>query len=285
MKGNPKGTVSDPFGEFKLDNVKPTNSLVFSFVGFHSQEVKVLQQEIINVKLKEDSQQLEEVVIGYEAVKKKDVTGSVSKINASDLAKTATGNFDQALQGRAAGIQVTSNDGTPGDALEIVIRGGNSITGSNAPLYVIDGIPFENFDPGSISTRDIKSFDVLKDASATAIYGSRGANGVIIINTVSGRTDGKFDVKLSTSLGIQYIPFRLEVMGPYDYVKYQETIAYANDSFVPGTNVGQFLNTWGDPERYRNAKGIDRQGQIFRNAAMQNNTISLGGGTKKGSVF
>ena len=285
VKGNPKGTVSDPFGEFKLDNVKPTNSLVFSFVGFHSQEVKVLQQEIINVKLKEDSQQLEEVVIGYEAVKKKDVTGSVSKINASDLAKTATGNFDQALQGRAAGIQVTSNDGTPGDALEIVIRGGNSITGSNAPLYVIDGIPFENFDPGSISTRDIKSFDVLKDASATAIYGSRGANGVIIINTVSGRTDGKFDVKLSTSLGMQYIPFRLEVMGPYDYVKYQETIAYANDSFVPGTNVGQFLNTWGDPEQYRNAKGIDRQGQIFRNAAMQNNTISLGGGTKKGSVF
>lgn len=286
VKGNPKGTVTDPFGEYKLENVKPSNILVFSFVGFQNMEIKVLEQETINIKLKEDSQQLDEiVVIGYDAVKKKDVTGSVAKINTSDLAKTATGNFDQALQGRAAGIQVTSNDGTPGDALEIVIRGGNSITGSNAPLYVIDGIPFENFDPGSISTRDIKSFDVLKDASATAIYGSRGANGVIIINTNSGRTDGKFEVKLSTSLGVQYIPFRLEVMGPYDYVKYQETIAYANDSFVPGTNVALFLNTWGDPERYRNAKGIDRQGQIFREATMQNNTISLSGGTKKGSIF
>lgn len=286
VKGTSNGTVSNPFGEYRLENVTASNTLIFSYVGFQTIEINILEQETINAKLKEDAQQLDEVVIvGYDAVKKKDLTGSVSKINVSDLAKTATGNFDQALAGRAAGIQVTSNDGTPGNALDIVIRGGNSITGSNAPLYVIDGIPFENFDPGSISTRDIKSFDVLKDASATAIYGSRGANGVIIINTQTGRIDGKFEVKVNSTLGVQYIPNRLDVMGPYDYVKYQENIAYANDSFVPATNVALFIKTWGDPELYRNAKGIDRQSQIFRTARMQNNNISISGGSKKGSLF
>lgn len=286
IKGTPKGVVSDPFGDYKLENVKPSNVLVFSYVGFQSMEIKALNQETINVKLKDDATQLDEIVIiGYDAVKKKDLTGSVSKIDVSDLAKTATGNFDQALAGRAAGVQVTSNDGTPGNALDIVIRGGNSITGSNAPLYVIDGIPFENFDPGSISTRDIKSFDILKDASATAIYGSRGANGVIIINTQSGRIDGKFEVKVSSNLALQYIPNRLSVMGPYDYVKYQQTLAYANDNFVPGTNVAIFQSTWIDPELYKNTKGIDRQNQIFRTAEMKESTISISGGSKKGSLF
>ena len=286
IKGTTKGTVTNLEGMYKLDNVKPVHSLVFTSIGYKNKEIQVLDKEVINVTLLDDATQLDEVIfIGYDAVKKKDLTGSVSKINADDLAKTATGNFDQALAGRAAGVQVTSNDGTPGNALDIVIRGGNSITGSNAPLYVIDGIPFENFDPGSISTSDIKSFDILKDASATAIYGSRGANGVIIINTKGGRIDGKFEVRLATSSGVQYIPNRLEVLGPYDFVKYQETIAYANDSFVPGTNVGQFLRTWGDPERYRNVKGIDRQNQIFRTALFNDNNISISGGTKKGSFF
>ena len=286
IKGTAKGTVTNMDGLYKLDNLKPANILVFSFIGYQSKEVKVLDSEVINVTLISDATQLDEIVlIGYDAVKKKDLTGSVSKIKVDDIARTATVNFDQALAGRAAGVKVTSNDGTPGNALDIVIRGGNSITGSNAPLYVVDGIPFENFDPASINTNDIKNFDILKDASATAIYGSRGANGVIIINTKGGRTDGKFEVRFSNSMGVQYIPFRLEVMGPYDYVKYQESLAYANDSFVPGTNVAGFIRSWGDPEKYRNVKGIDRQDQIFRNAIVRDNNIAISGGSKKGSFY
>lgn len=286
IKGTAKGTVTNMDGLYKLDNLKPANILVFSFIGYQSKEVKVLDSEVINVTLISDATQLDEIVlIGYDAVKKKDLTGSVSKIKVDDIARTATVNFDQALAGRAAGVKVTSNDGTPGNALDIVIRGGNSITGSNAPLYVVDGIPFENFDPASINTNDIKNFDILKDASATAIYGSRGANGVIIINTKGGRTDGKFEVRFSSSMGVQYIPFRLEVMGPYDYVKYQESLAYANDSFVPGTNVAGFIRSWGDPEKYRNVKGIDRQDQIFRNAIVRDNNIAISGGSKKGSFY
>jgi TonB-linked SusC/RagA family outer membrane protein len=286
IKGTAEGTVTNMDGLYKLDNLKPANILVFSFIGYQNKEVKVLDSEVINVTLVDDATQLDEIVlIGYDAVKKKDLTGSVSKIKVEDIARTATVNFDQALAGRAAGVKVTSNDGTPGNALDIVIRGGNSITGSNAPLYVVDGIPFENFDPASINTNDIKNFDILKDASATAIYGSRGANGVIIINTKGGRTDGKFEVRFSSSMGAQYIPFRLKVMGPYDYVKYQETLAYANDSFVPGTNVAGFIRNWGDPENYRNVKGIDRQDQIFRTAIIRDNNIAISGGSKKGSFY
>ena len=114
---------------------------------------------------------------------KKELTSAIASVKVKDLGNTATANFDQALAGRVSGLQVSSVDGTPGAALNIVIRGGNSITGDNSPLYVIDGIPLEDFDPASISTDDIASFDVLKDASATAIYGSRGANGIIIITT------------------------------------------------------------------------------------------------------
>ncbi len=286
VKGTSKGTVTNMDGMYKLENLKPANILVFSFIGYQNKEVKVLDKEVINVTLADDATQLDEIVlIGYDAVKKKDLTGSVSKIKTEDLARTATANFDQALAGRAAGVKVSSNDGTPGNSLDIVIRGGNSITGSNAPLYVVDGIPFENFDPSSINTNDIKNFDILKDASATAIYGSRGANGVIIINTKGGRTDGKFEVRLATNIGVQYIPNRLEVMGPYDYVKYQETLAYANDSFVPGTNVAQFVKNWGDPENYRNVKGIDRQEQIFRTGIFRDNNIAISGGSKKGSFY
>jgi TonB-linked SusC/RagA family outer membrane protein len=286
IKNAKKGTLTDFFGNFTLPNIKPENTLVFSYLGYKNVEIKVLDKTVINVKLEEDVSQLDEIVIvGYDAVKKKDLTGSVSSIKAADLARTPTANFDQALAGRAAGVQVTSTDGTPGSALNIVIRGGNSITGDNSPLYVIDGIPFEDFDPSSINTRDIKSFDILKDASATAIYGSRGANGVIVITTLDGRSDGKYTVSVNSSIAAQYIPRRLEVLGAYDYVKYQEAVAYANDSYVPGENVRIFKTSWIDPELYRDVKGRDYQDESFRIAFLKDNSITIRGGDKKTSVF
>lgn len=286
IKNTNKGTLTDFFGVYTLPNVPAESVLVFSYLGYKTVEIKISNSTEINVKLIEDVSQLNEiVVVGYGQVNKKDLTGSVSKIDAKSISNAPTANFDQALAGRAVGVNVTSNDGTPGQQLNIVIRGGNSITGDNSPLYVIDGIPFEDFDPSSISTRDIKSFDILKDASATAIYGSRGANGVIVITTFDGRTDGKFDVNLNTSLAFQFIPNRLEVLSPYEYVKFQEKVAYANDNYIPGFNVGLFGSTWIDPELYRDAKGFDWQDRIFRTAILNNHNITFSGGTKKSSVY
>ncbi len=241
VKGTTKGTTTNGDGNYVINNVKPSDILVFSYLGFQTLEKLVVSQQTIDVILNMDDVRLGEVVvIGYDVVRKGDLTGAVSVIDPKELAATPTANFDQALAGRVAGVQVTSSDGTPGSPLNIVIRGGNSITGDNSPLYVVDGVPLEDFDPSSINTRDIKSFDILKDASATAIYGSRGANGVVVITTIGGRNDGKTDINIGSSSWFQSIPNKLDVMSPYEYVKYQQALAYANDSYSPSQNVMMF---------------------------------------------
>jgi len=286
IKGTTRGTISNIEGIFSVENVQKTDVLVLRFLGFETQEVKIGTQQKLNVTLVAKNMQLNEmVVVGYGTSKKIDLTGSVASIDVQDLSKTATTNFDQALAGRISGVQVTSTDGTPGEALNIVIRGGNSITGSNSPLYVVDGIPMETFDPASISTRDIKSFDVLKDASATAIYGARGANGVIVISTNNGRDDGKTDVTFHASTGVQYIPNRLQVMNPYEYVKYQQTIALAADNYVPGTFTNLFNRSWVDPELYHDVNGTSWQDEIFQTALVQDYSFSVSGGNKKTSTY
>lgn len=286
VKGSTKGTATNANGNFTIEQVKPSDVLVFSYMGFQTIEKMVLEQQTINVILKADDLRLSEVVvIGYDVVRKRDLTGSVAVIDPKELAATATANFDQALAGRVAGVQVTSKDGTPGSPLNIIIRGGNSITGDNSPLYVVDGVPLEDFDPSSINTRDIKSFDILKDASATAIYGSRGANGVVVITTIGGRNDGKTDINVTSSAWVQFIPNRLEVLNPYEYVKYQQKIAYANDSYAPGQNVAMFTANWIDPELYRNEKGTNWQDEIFQTAQTNNHTISLRAGNKNTTLL
>ena len=169
--------------------------------------------------------------------------------------------------------------------MNIVIRGGNSITGDNSPLYVVDGIPLEDFDPASISTSDIESFDILKDASATAIYGSRAANGVIIITTKEGRSDGKTDVKVSVAHSTQWIPNRLEVLSPYQYVKHQENIAKALDNYVPGQYQGYFEGDWIDPELYRDMEGTSWQDEIFQLASTTRYNASLSGGNQTSRLY
>lgn len=283
VKGGTQRTSTNATGDYTINNIKPSDVLVFSYVGFRSLERMVLDQSVINATLVIDEIKLEEVEVGYEVIRREDLTGAVSSINPEDLASTATANFDEALAGRVAGVDVTATDGTPGSPLNIVIRGGNSITGDNSPLYVVDGVPLEDFDPSSINTRDIKSFDILKDASATAIYGSRGANGVIVITTLGGRDDGKTEVKASTATWVATIPNRIEVMSPYEYVLYQEKLAYANDNYVPGTNVSMFYRRWIDPELYRDAKGTNWQDEIFQTGLTKNHTFSLRAGNKQTS--
>lgn len=286
VKNTNKGTITNLDGAYVISGVKSDDILIFRYVGYEDKGMKVGNQFKIDIKLLPSSIQLEEtVVIGYGTAKKVDLTGAVASVNTQDLAKAAMGNFDQALAGRITGVQVTSTDGTPGEALNIVIRGGNSITGSNSPLYVIDGIPMEDFDPASVSTRDIKSFDILKDASATAIYGARGANGVILITTKGGRNDGQSEITFHARVGLQYIPNRLEVMNPYEYVKYQKKVASANDNYVPGNSMSIFNRTWVDPELYRETKGTSWQNEIFQTALLQDYSVSIGGGTKKSSYY
>lgn len=185
VKGTTNGTVTGLDGSFKLDNVKPADIVQFSFIGYKTQEIKVGSQKIFNITLQEDAQALGEVVItaGYGDIKRKDFTGSAGKANMVDMMKAPIASFDQALAGRIAGVQVSSNEGMPGSTFNIVVRGNNSLTQSNSPLYVIDGFPVEDANAASINPADIESLDILKDASATAIYGARGANGVVIITT------------------------------------------------------------------------------------------------------
>ena len=225
LKGsNGVGTVSDFDGNFSLD-VKDENSvLVFSYLGFATQEVKVGKQKTLQIVLKEDGALLQEVVsIGYATVKKSDLTGSVDKVDMGELNKASVASFDQALGGRIAGVQVVSGDGQPGAEANIVIRGSNTISdvADGSPLYVIDGFATEDANAAAINPNDIESIDVLKDASATAIYGARGANGVIIITTKRG-SESAPRITYNGYVAYQTKPKFLNLLQGRDFVELQQ---------------------------------------------------------------
>jgi len=185
VKGTKTATTTDAKGGYSIVLPQKNSFLVFSSVGYTEREISAGKTTTLNVTLQIKVAEGDEVVIiGYGTQKKKDVTGSVAKVNIQDLDKAPVRSFDEALAGRVAGVNVTSADGQPGSGINIVIRGNNSITQENSPLYVVDGFPIENPDNNIINPKDIESIEVLKDASATAIYGARGANGVIIITTM-----------------------------------------------------------------------------------------------------
>jgi len=286
LKGTTNGSMTDFDGNFSI-KAKKGDVLIISMLGMVSQTIKIEDQKHLPVILKSDVAQLDEiVVVGYGSVAKKDLTGAVASVETEDLQVAVVANFDEALTGRMAGVNVTTNEGTPGEALKIVVRGGNSITNSNDPLYVVNGLPLENFDPATIATSDIETFQVLKDASATAIYGSRGANGVIVITTKTGRTNSKSIVTLDVSSSIQDVTNTLDVLSPYQYVKNLETQSIARDAYqflpnVDGSNLSSFINRWVDPELYRDIEGKDYQSEAFQLALMTRANLSIRGGTNK----
>lgn len=278
VKGTTNGTTTDLNGQFILRNVKPSDVLQFSFIGYKTQEVKAGNQKHFNITLAEDAQALDEVVVvGYQEVRKKDLTGSVSKVNMDDLLKTPAASFDQTLGGRIAGVNVSSGEGMPGSTMNITIRGNNSLTQDNTPLYIIDGFPVE--DPAvaaAINPNDIASTDVLKDASATAIYGARGANGVIIITTKQGKV-GRPQLTYDGSFGISTVSKKLDMMSAYDYVKLQSEVepARASEKYFPLYEGHQWT-----PEDYRGTAQNNYQNEIFRTAWQQNHNIRLAGGSE-----
>lgn len=286
IKGTSSGTLTDFDGNYTIQ-ANSDNVLVFSMLGMVDQNITVGNQTTINVSLKADVANLDEVVvIGYGSVAKKDLTGAVATVKTEALESAVVANFDEALAGRIAGVNVTSNEGTPGEALKIVVRGGNSLTSSNDPLYVVNGLPLEDFDPATIATSDIESFQVLKDASATAIYGSRGANGVVVITTRSGRSNSKSEVTVNLSTSLQEVTKTLKVLSPYQYVKNLETQSIARDSYrynpnSPDSNLNSFIQRWVDPELYRDIEGTDFQNEAFQLAPMTQGNIAVRGGDNK----
>ncbi|SDJ99429.1 TonB-linked outer membrane protein, SusC/RagA family [Pedobacter sp. ok626] len=272
-KGGTATAVSDIKGSFKITVSKATAVLIFSFIGYDNLEVEIANQKNLNVVLKEKPTKLDEVVVvGYGTVNKKDLTGAVAEVKVAEIVKAPVTNFEQALAGRVSGVQVSSNDDQPGSGMNIVIRGGNSLTQSNAPLYVVDGFPIENFSSSSLNPQDIESISILKDASATAIYGSRGANGVIIVETKKGKL-GKPEISYKAYAGKQFVTKKMEMMNPYEFVKYQLEVQPNEMEELYITKPKKTL------EDYRNVEGIDWQGLLFRGAAMNSHDLAIRGAT------
>ncbi|GAA0872883.1 TonB-dependent receptor [Gangjinia marincola] len=282
VKGTTNGTQTDFDGNYSLDNVTPEATLVFSYVGFKTKEVAVDGRSTINVQLEEDAAVLDEiVVIGYGTTTVKDATGAVTAVTAEDFNQGVISSPEQLIQGKAAGVQITQSSGQPGAGIDIRIRGASSIRSNNNPLFVVDGIPLtgENITPegsnvgvGSSSANnpllflnpnDIESISILKDASATAIYGSRGANGVVIITTKSGKgaRGGKFT--FSSNLNYSYLREDYNLLSPEQYIAESEAI--------------------GEDERDFGAR-TDWQDYIFRTAASQEQNLSYSNNYGDGNV-
>ena len=283
VKGTTTGTTTGSDGNYSI-KVGENQTLVFSYLGYTTVEEVVGKRTAINVKMNEEATQLgavEIVNIGYGTTTRRDLTGSVAKADLGTMMKANVTNFDQALGGRIAGVVVTTGDGSLGAEANITIRGNNSLTQSNAPLYIIDGFPSEGSFATSINPADIESIDVLKDASATAIYGARGANGVIVINTKRG-TEGKPTVNFSASFSLSHIANKVDLMDSYEFVRLQEELI--NDSSMESSYYG-YSEEYGRNltlDDYRNIPGIDWQDQLYRTAFQQNYNVSLSGGNKEG---
>lgn len=272
VKGALSGTTTTAEGIYSLSVADANAVIVFSSVGYTSQEIPAAGQSALNITLADKSAALNEVVIiGYGAVKKGDVTGAIGKVQMQDFEKAPVRSFEEAVAGRVAGVRVAGNDGQPGVTSNIIIRGSNSLTQDNSPLYVVDGFPLEATDFNAISPADIESIDVLKDASSTAIYGARGANGVIIITTKKGKK-GAPVISYNGYFGLQRNNRKMELMSPYEFVKYQLEID-------PVGATAQYLTNNKTLESYRNVKGLNLQDELYRVAPMQNHDLSLRGGS------
>jgi TonB-linked SusC/RagA family outer membrane protein len=287
IKGTTIGVVTDLDGHFTLSNIPENAILQVSFVGYLTQEIRIGNQTQINITLQEDSKVLEDVVVvGYGIMQKKDLTGSIAQVQADDLKDLGAPRIEQALSGRLAGVQVLSTTGEPGEAPQIRIRGVGSISASTEPLYVIDGFPGDNLQ--MINPNDIETIDVLKDASATAIYGSRGANGVVIITTKRGK-EGRTQINLHAYYGWQKVLRTPEYMTKeeqgwyyYDGVKNQNLDAGYDVSGDPLTDwFYKVPQTIMDVINGTNPYNTDAYDYIFQTAPMQSYNLSANGGAEK----
>lgn len=296
QKGTEIRTVSGKDGRFVMSVKTASGVLEISHVGMETTELNFAKASDYSVQLTPQATTLSDVVlVGYGTARRRDLTGAVQRLTRDDLVKDIPTNILQAMQGKAAGVNVTQNDGAPGAGISIRIRGSNSVLGGTEPLYVIDGVPYNNTNSGTtpvslgddekqtlnglafIDPNDIETIDILKDASATAIYGSRGANGVVLITTRKGRS-GRDRVEISANAGLAEVSRKLDMLSAYDYVQYQN-LAYENSNKYTGTN---YTSPFSDPEQYRD-NNINWQNEIFRRAVYQNYSASVSGGNENGN--
>ena len=272
IKGTTSGTVSELDGSYQLEGVSPQATLVVSYTGYLTQEVAVNNRTLIDVVLGLDVEALNEVVVvGYGTQRKSSTTGSIVSIKASDLMQTPVVNVAQGIQARASGIQVTQNSGAPGGNVSVRIRGTNSINGTSEPLYVVDGIQVSNgggindISPlSTINPSDIESIEILKDAGASAIYGSRAANGVVLITTKRGKA-GATRVTFDSYYGTQKVLKTLPLLNATEFAQVENEV-FKNNYYSDPASLGE---------------GVDWQGLIFREAPIQNHQLSINGGNEK----
>lgn len=330
VAGTQVGTITDIDGNFSLEVPEGKFILQISMVGYKTQVVNIRGKERIDVMLQEDTQVMEEVVVvGYGVMKKRDLSGSVSQIKSEDLKAGGQIGTAQSLSGKIAGVDVKESDGAPGSGVSITVRGANSFTTSSQPLYIVDGVPFgtdPNGVPASgandgqnqsqnplsmINPNDIEKIEVLKDASATAIYGSRGANGVVIITTRRGQ-EGKPKVELNIRGGVQQIARKVQMLDAYHYALYQNEAASNSRIYEGGTQRDPYRGEWDYPyvgsgyiytqgkynpspedflnpglrtDQYGNVDevaGTDWQSQIYQTGWSHEYNVSVSGGTDKG---
>ena len=288
VAGGVQGTTTDTKGKFTL-KVKPSDSLTFSYLGYTSQTTKVGSRTKFNIRLEKDaSTDIEEVVvIGYGQVAKKDLTGSVSTVKMNDIKDLPTLSVDNALQGRIAGADFMSTTGEPGATTTIRIRGTRSINASNEPLIVVDGVMGAIHDLNDINSDDIASISVLKDASSTAIYGSRGANGVILITTKRGLgTTGKPNITFKTDIGFSQLPRHLDIMNAAEFAQYRNDYAsFGSDANHPDIGADTPLSGSVYPDPLSLGEGTDWIKEITRTAIYSNYALSLSGTNEKASYY
>lgn len=271
--GKSASMITDVNGEFTFSSTTPETSLEIRSIGYETQTVNVSAGKQNSIRMRPSTALLDEVVVvGYGTTTRRDVTGAVSKVNVKDMQKAPVSNFEEALAGRVAGVQVSSSDGQPGSDLNIVIRGNNSVTQSNAPLYVVDGFPMETSLGNVLNPEEIESMEILKDASATAIYGARGANGVIIITTKKGKV-GRPVVTYNLNMGVQSAIQQMDMLDPYEFVRYQLEMN-------PTLYTPMYLGTEKTLEDYRNEQGINWQDEVLRNAFVMNHSLAVRGGSE-----
>ncbi|WP_455168893.1 SusC/RagA family TonB-linked outer membrane protein, partial [Aegicerativicinus sediminis] len=278
-KGTTNGATTDFDGNYTI-NVSGSNAvLVFSYIGYLTQEINVNGRSNIDVTMSANLEALDEVVVvGYGTTRKSDLTGSVVAIGGDDLKQQSISSVAETLTGRLAGVQVLSTEGSPDAEINIRVRGNGSLTQDSTPLIIVDGFPVNSM--SDISPSDIDNISVLKDASSTAIYGSRGANGVVIITTKSGK-EGKIGVNFNTFYGVKKIANTIDVLDPEDYVKWQYEYALLSDP-EELDSYERYFGLWQDYDQYLGMKGNNWQKQIYgRMGEVVNRDLSVRGGSEK----
>lgn len=298
VKSDPnKGTITDVDGNFAIQ-ADPEDVLVFSFVGFLTQEVLVGNRSVINLTLEVDETTLGEVlVVGYGTTNKRDLTGSVGSVKGDEIARLPMASLDNALQGRAAGVFVASPSGTPGAGITMQIRGNTSLSASSEPLYVIDGIPIISEDLSGlfsggqatnsladINPGDIESIEILKDASATAIYGSRGANGVVLITTKRGKS-GAAKIEINGFYGMQRITNEIKMHSSQEFLELMNDAIRQDIRAGAEYDFGNITDVWGQDPTDPDLQNTNWYDAIFRNSPIQSYDISASGGTENTQYY